>query len=113
MNIVSSSRLPAFAVNLLLSDTKLTKYIIQLVIIRHRPRDLAQKMQTTADIQRQQVAGVQIVHALVDIVQVDHYHVHANGAVCIAGPGHQAMALQKILNVDFTGIRSFSNGTIF
>ncbi len=53
----------------LLPDTKLTKNIIQLILIRDLPGDLTQVMQAAADIQGQQVAGEVVVETGFDIVQ--------------------------------------------
>src|ERR1044072_609647 len=53
----------------LLPDTKLTKYKIQLILIRDLPCYLTQKMQTPSDIQRQQIPRQTTIHPLLHILQ--------------------------------------------
>ncbi len=53
----------------LFADTKLTKYIIQLIFIRNLTRNLSQKMEAAANVGGEQVAGQLIIEAFADIEQ--------------------------------------------
>jgi len=57
----------------LLSDTKLRKYIIQFILIRHRPSDLSKVVKAGTDVKRDQVAGEVVVQAVLYIYQRAHH----------------------------------------
>ena len=53
----------------LLSNTKLTKYIIQLILIGDLAGDFAEIVETAANIQRYQISGEHVIQSILDIIQ--------------------------------------------
>ncbi len=55
--------------NTLLSNTELTKYILQQIIGSDLPGDLSKMMQRLSDVQRQQIVGDTLLYALCNVIQ--------------------------------------------